>query len=361
MEGMTMSFIINCPNCSQELEAEDEYVNMEMECPACCKRFVIHKESLNEGNNNKIPETICFAGNSPDGAINKTLLADFSKIINHEENEELFFFHKSTSPAMELPGFIKPSYHIAITSKRIIAIAKSKAGKISRKDYRYENVKSASFVKGFISDDLVIIIKGSPDQKNSYSFVNNSKPFKPEHLPATVEFIRNIKGGFPESDTGGTENNLAPLAEVSTELSAIEKIRFKKFLSENGGMTNAEVDNYLATVSDDERKSLIFSFKNIQDKNNETRIQTPNSNQPVCPKCKSIKTTYGQQGYGVGKAALGVLFTGGIGLLAGGIGKNNILITCLECGYSWGAGDDKLQAKLDSLRNPLRKDNSGRQ
>lgn len=54
------------------------------------------------------------------------------------------------------------------------------------------------------------------------------------------------------------------------------------------------------------------------------------NNNPRCPKCKSRETTYNKQGFGVGKAAVGAILTGGIGLLAGGINKNKIIITCLK-------------------------------
>lgn len=68
------------------------------------------------------------------------------------------------------------------------------------------------------------------------------------------------------------------------------------------------------------------------------RVIQENANQPVCPKCHSPRTTYNKQGFGFGKAAVGVLLTGGIGLLAGGLGKNKILITCMDCGNRWKAG-----------------------
>ena len=57
-----------------------------------------------------------------------------------------------------------------------------------------------------------------------------------------------------------------------------------------------------------------------------------------CPKCYSTNITSNKKGFGVGKAAVGAIATGGIGLLAGGIGKNKIDITCLKCGHKWKAG-----------------------
>ncbi|MFA5424873.1 MAG: hypothetical protein WC374_13545 [Phycisphaerae bacterium] len=57
-----------------------------------------------------------------------------------------------------------------------------------------------------------------------------------------------------------------------------------------------------------------------------------------CPRCGSEQITANKKGYGVGKAAAGVILTGGIGLLAGGIGSKKVIITCLNCGHGWKAG-----------------------
>lgn len=54
-----------------------------------------------------------------------------------------------------------------------------------------------------------------------------------------------------------------------------------------------------------------------------------------CPKCHSTQLTANQKGFGFGKAAVGSLVSLPVGLLAGGIGKNKIIITCLKCGHNW--------------------------
>ena len=57
--------------------------------------------------------------------------------------------------------------------------------------------------------------------------------------------------------------------------------------------------------------------------------------QAKCPRCGSISLSCNKKGYGVGKAAAGALVFGGIGLLAGGIGANKTIVTCLNCGYKF--------------------------
>jgi hypothetical protein len=57
-----------------------------------------------------------------------------------------------------------------------------------------------------------------------------------------------------------------------------------------------------------------------------------------CPRCMSEQVTANKKGFSGGKALGGVLLTGGVGLLAGTIGSNKVLITCLSCGKEFKPG-----------------------
>lgn len=57
-----------------------------------------------------------------------------------------------------------------------------------------------------------------------------------------------------------------------------------------------------------------------------------------CFKCGSSQLSANKKGFGLGKAAVGGLLTGEVGLLGGFIGSRKVKITCLRCGYSWTAG-----------------------
>lgn len=57
--------------------------------------------------------------------------------------------------------------------------------------------------------------------------------------------------------------------------------------------------------------------------------------QAKCPKCGSTSLSGGKQGFGYGKAVAGAVLLGGVGLLAGGIGANKTVVTCLNCGYKF--------------------------
>lgn len=57
-----------------------------------------------------------------------------------------------------------------------------------------------------------------------------------------------------------------------------------------------------------------------------------------CPKCGSTQITANKKGFSGTKAATGIIIAGGIGLAAGDIGSNKIIITCLKCGHQFKPG-----------------------
>jgi tellurium resistance protein TerD len=60
-----------------------------------------------------------------------------------------------------------------------------------------------------------------------------------------------------------------------------------------------------------------------------------------CPKCGSTQITSGNKGFSVGKAVVGDIVAGPVGLVAGAIGSKKTIITCLNCGHEWKAGKIK--------------------
>ena len=63
-----------------------------------------------------------------------------------------------------------------------------------------------------------------------------------------------------------------------------------------------------------------------------------------CPKCDSDKLTANAKGFSAGKAIVGGVLTGGVGLLAGFHGKGKVIITCLACGNKFKPGEGNVTA-----------------
>lgn len=57
-----------------------------------------------------------------------------------------------------------------------------------------------------------------------------------------------------------------------------------------------------------------------------------------CPNCHSTQLAAGSKGFRLGKAAVGGLLLGPIGLLGGIIGSRAARITCLNCGFVFDPG-----------------------
>ena len=60
-----------------------------------------------------------------------------------------------------------------------------------------------------------------------------------------------------------------------------------------------------------------------------------------CPKCGSTQLHSDKRGFSTGKAVVGTVATLGVGLVAGAVGKDKIIITCLHCDHKWQAGKAK--------------------
>ena len=57
-----------------------------------------------------------------------------------------------------------------------------------------------------------------------------------------------------------------------------------------------------------------------------------------CPYCGSTSLTANKKGYGVVKGAVGLTTVGVLGLGAGNIGRQKVLVTCLNCGKQFKPG-----------------------
>ena len=100
--------------------------------------------------------------------------------------------------------------------------------------------------------------------------------------------------------------------------------------------------------------------KEVSDK----AVSCPNCGNPInqeeylcCPKCGSKELHSDKKGFSGGQALAGAVLTGGIGLLAGTIGSNDMQITCLKCGKKFEAGEAVVK-QGDSKNIPSNKQES---
>jgi len=80
----------------------------------------------------------------------------------------------------------------------------------------------------------------------------------------------------------------------------------------------------------------------------------------VCPRCHSTQVTAGKKGFGLGKALVGGVLIGPVGILAGFIGSKNMEFACLSCKERWSATSNTntaqwLQKQTESARNVVSK------
>lgn len=75
---------------------------------------------------------------------------------------------------------------------------------------------------------------------------------------------------------------------------------------------------------------------------NQTVIETSNisttlnsKNDVYCAKCGSSQIMATKKGFGVGKAAVGAVLLGPVGLVGGMISSNQLLLSCIKCGNQW--------------------------
>lgn len=69
-----------------------------------------------------------------------------------------------------------------------------------------------------------------------------------------------------------------------------------------------------------------------------------------CPKCDSTNLKTNDKGFSLGKAAVGGVLLGGVGLLAGMHGSKRIRVNCMQCGHSWVPLDEARKAEKEAAR-----------
>lgn len=101
--------------------------------------------------------------------------------------------------------------------------------------------------------------------------------------------------------------------------------------------SSVDADNEKSLVKSGEQERLDDFINNeLSSKEKDSDLQSENQrsyNAASCPICGSTAIVANKKGYGIGKGLVGVVAVGPLGLLAGGIGANKLIVTCLNCGH----------------------------
>ena len=89
-------------------------------------------------------------------------------------------------------------------------------------------------------------------------------------------------------------------------------------------------------LSAEERRAMASAYAPDRPLSKRERIKENKRNGVACcPKCGSTSLSSGRQGFGFGKAAVGIWAAGVPGALLGSVGAKKTLVTCLNCGHRW--------------------------
>jgi predicted nucleic-acid-binding Zn-ribbon protein len=106
------------------------------------------------------------------------------------------------------------------------------------------------------------------------------------------------------------------------------------------GTTNFYNENHQCTKCGDWLYQYRSSNKENSLESNKMEAEY-NASSIRCPKCNSIQINAQKQGFGLGKAAAGVMLlpvAAPLGLLAGFVRSRKIYLTCLKCGHKFKPG-----------------------
>jgi hypothetical protein len=139
---------------------------------------------------------IRISADSPVGAVDRQALRDFIGDLKLAPEEDIFFFQHTLTPPEEFTGFFSPSYRLAVTSNRAIAIARDKNGKVARAEFPFSGILAADYNhrEGSTLCSLEFVVTDRGERVVSYTLRNGGGV-----VPAVVDYIRKRKGGFDES------------------------------------------------------------------------------------------------------------------------------------------------------------------
>lgn len=184
----------------------------------------------------------------------------------------------------------------------------------------YSDVRKVNINRASPQKDGVLDMKLNDDSNVSVSFAvsENTSIFQ------VFLFLKEIA---PEKEEPEKRNVAQEMIAAAQQARAYEKekgyVPAYRILKEPETFSANELSWYPGKKKDD-RKAKIAELEK--------------AGEVYCPKCLSTKITAQKKGFGFIRGALGASVGIDVGMIAGGIGSNKILCTCMKCGYQWKPG-----------------------
>lgn len=200
----------------------------------------------------------------------------------------------------------------------------------------------------FYTDDLNSLKAISQELQNAGIQYNLYKDNQPYELMLKAQINKKIKEkqfcpycgkaiDLSSSFCPYCGKRIEPIQKDSKQLTNVIKGNHPPLnVSENKGsieemQRKAELQNVLM-----QRAQLMQQQQQLEAQRRQMEAQQKQyDSQAKCPMCGSTSLSGNKQGFGIGKAAVGAVMFGGIGLLAGGINANKTVVTCMNCGHKF--------------------------
>lgn len=138
-----------------------------------------------------------------------------------------------------------------------------------------------------------------------------------------------------QDDMHRSENLLGLMQQIDdTNLTIEEKLKLAKTLSALS-REKSNLANEKAEFAREKVKQLNGTISDYQYLPPAT-FPTQSDTSVICPKCNARNAYHASgKGFGLGKAAVGGLLLGPVGLLGGLIGSKKLVVQCISCGNKW--------------------------
>ena len=234
-----------CPHCGGQILA------VARKCKHC-KQWLVPQDTTSSGG-----EGFVMSPEAPPGAVDGGCVSAFAADWSPLPEEQMFFFqetHSFTGPEAGMAGFFPTCYHLMISNRRVLAIAKDKKGKVASNAFHLDQVKIAQTTQKTLTHFFEMVVADPGERLVNYKF---GAAVKQEWVAAAVDFISRCKGGFEKTQNAMTTGQLQ---QASKPAAVPEKLDRGELVII--GTPPAEVFNRIqASLSGKERLLLLFVHK----------------------------------------------------------------------------------------------------